>query len=355
MANKYADRVWCNTASTGTGTVTLGTALAKYFTPVDLALADGDTYKYVIEQGNDVEEGSGVLGGSGTTLTRVVSKSKIAGVVGTTPLTLAAGSTIYFTHFAADIETTFTSSTGLSAAGTTSGTATALAGASDNQLWEVTTATAKQGVILPVTTASFRGTVVNSTATVIFLYPPSGRSLHPFLAADIPLQIPPGGSIEVASKNTSGDYYQTNGDGWVYAYKTADSSFTSNTTLASDADMQFAMAASKKYMVESLVIANAPSSGPVGGLKIADTGPASPTQVLSDINGAAPVAVIASATAYSTILTIGTLGHYRLDYKSRINNGVNAGTFALQFAQGSSNATASVVYTGSYLRYKLVP
>jgi hypothetical protein len=74
-AVKYLDRARMSTSTTGTGTITLGAAVAKYQSFVAAGAANNDILRYVIEDGNAWEIGTGTYTTSGTTLSRTLISS----------------------------------------------------------------------------------------------------------------------------------------------------------------------------------------------------------------------------------------------------------------------------------------
>lgn len=96
-----ANRARMTTATTGTGTITLGSAVAGYQTFADAGVADTNVIRYVIEDGTAWEIGTGTYTASGTTLTRTVTESSNADAA----INLSGSAEVFITAVAEDIET----------------------------------------------------------------------------------------------------------------------------------------------------------------------------------------------------------------------------------------------------------
>ena len=87
------------TSTTGTGTISLGSAESGYQTFADAGVTDGQVVRYVIEDGTDWEIGTGTYTASGTTLSRTVAESSNADAA----LNLTGSAVVYVSAAAADI------------------------------------------------------------------------------------------------------------------------------------------------------------------------------------------------------------------------------------------------------------
>lgn len=95
-----ANRVKVATATTGTGIITLGSAEDGYQTFAGGGVSNGDTVRYVIEDGSNFEIGSGTYTASGTTLSRTVSESSNSN----NAINLSGSAVVMVTAAGADIQ-----------------------------------------------------------------------------------------------------------------------------------------------------------------------------------------------------------------------------------------------------------
>jgi cytoskeletal protein CcmA (bactofilin family) len=99
MAVVLGNRAKMSTSTTGTGTITLGSALSGYQTFAQAGITNGQTVRYAIEDGTNFEIGSGVFTSSGTTLTRNVTESSNSD----SAISLSGSAEVFITASAADI------------------------------------------------------------------------------------------------------------------------------------------------------------------------------------------------------------------------------------------------------------
>lgn len=97
---KLVNRAKMTTATTGTGTITLGSAVDGYQTFADAGVANGDVVRYVIEDGDAWEIGLGTYTATGTTLTRGSIESSNSDL----PLNLTGNAVVYVSAAAADLQ-----------------------------------------------------------------------------------------------------------------------------------------------------------------------------------------------------------------------------------------------------------
>lgn len=96
---KLVNRAKMTTATTGTGTITLGSASSGYQSFADAGVVNSDVVRYVIEDGSAWEIGTGTYTAAGTALSRTVAESSNADAA----LNLTGSAVVYVSAAAADI------------------------------------------------------------------------------------------------------------------------------------------------------------------------------------------------------------------------------------------------------------
>ena len=96
---KLVNRAKMTTATTGTGTITLGSAVDGYQTFANAGVANADIVRYVIEDGSAWEIGLGTYSSTGTTLTRGTIESSTGSAIN-----LSGNATVFVTAAAGDLQ-----------------------------------------------------------------------------------------------------------------------------------------------------------------------------------------------------------------------------------------------------------
>lgn len=102
MPNKLYDLARMTTATTGTGTITLGSAVSGYLSFAGAGATNGEVLSYAIKDGSSSEIGSGTYTSAGTTLTRTVTKSTNSN----TAISLSGTAEVFITPRAEDLTVT---------------------------------------------------------------------------------------------------------------------------------------------------------------------------------------------------------------------------------------------------------
>jgi hypothetical protein len=96
---RLLNRARMTTATTGTGTITLGSAVTGYQSFASAGAVNTKTYTYVIEDGNAWEYGTGTYTTVGTTLTRALGASSTGSL-----LSLSGSAIVYSDCLAEDVQ-----------------------------------------------------------------------------------------------------------------------------------------------------------------------------------------------------------------------------------------------------------
>jgi hypothetical protein len=130
--------------------------------------------------------------------------------------------------------------------------------------------------------------------------------------------------------------------------KSADQTRASSTTFTDVTDLTFSIGANAVYHFRAYLFVN--TGG--GGIKTAVNGPAG----LSRLRVGNPALLYSYASAYDSNITftaaLSTLT--LIEFTGVVVNGATAGTFAVRFAQNSSNITGCTVEQRSWLEYRLI-
>jgi len=93
------NRAYVSTATTGTGTITLGSPVSGYQSFADAGVTNGNSVRYTLEDGANFEIGTGTYTASGTTLSRTPSESSNSG----SAINLSGSARVFITAAAEDI------------------------------------------------------------------------------------------------------------------------------------------------------------------------------------------------------------------------------------------------------------
>lgn len=145
---------------------------------------------------------------------------------------------------------------------------------------------------------------------------------------------------------------------WRMVMKLLDEARTSDSTLTDDDELFFTMAAATKYAIRGTIFFDTAATP---DFKFAFAGPASPTLARIFRRHVDPNAltaqIVASEVAYTASTAVaagtGTTGGV-LTFDAIVHNGTTEDDFAFQWAQNTSNASATTVRAGSYIEYRAV-
>ncbi len=140
---------------------------------------------------------------------------------------------------------------------------------------------------------------------------------------------------------------------WKVVKKTADQSVASNITPADDTHLQISLAANTKYIIRGIYHITNGS----GGIRLQCNGPGTPTYIQAGApqaftnTGAAGAGQVVAGYAIVMMAVTPSYTNAIVPLYIVIHNGATAGTFRMQIAQNTSNASATTFKAGSYLEY----
>lgn len=143
----------------------------------------------------------------------------------------------------------------------------------------------------------------------------------------------------------------------VVAYKSGDESVTSSATLQNDDVLVLPVVANARYIMDSQFFYTGAGDGATGGFKIGWTGPSGATMLWANYGTTQNLSP--TLVNYNVVVEsigggrgVGTNGATVMSCvpKGVLNTGANSGSLQLQWAQGGSNATATVLKAGSWIR-----
>lgn len=136
-----------------------------------------------------------------------------------------------------------------------------------------------------------------------------------------------------------------------FAEKTADESVTSSTTLQDDNDFTFTLGANQTYEITGLIKASCSGTGLIKAQFIAPAGSTEFINIFINRSATDDVSFMTSpTTSYNIATTTVSSTTDVIMVNGKVRTSSTAGTFKLQWAQKTSNATATTFYTDSYLK-----